>query len=39
MAMAAIQADRESATLRARNICALVWLSPIKAASAERWAC
>jgi hypothetical protein len=28
MAMAAIQADRESAAVRARNICVLMWLSP-----------
>ena len=29
--MAAIQADRESAAVRARNICVLMWLSPIRA--------
>jgi hypothetical protein len=28
MAMAAIQADRESAAVRARNTCVLIWLSP-----------
>jgi hypothetical protein len=36
MAMAAIQADRESAAARARNICVLVRLSPIPASGMAR---